>query len=142
MPCPHCSADTVAFAVPQTLREHAPAPEAAICTRCLRTFPAVDAADAAPDASVAPDGLAVPDDSAALDFSAVDPGFPTGEAGIALALICGNLESFALNRASIEALVEHAEREGIDVLAVLDRLDTADAAFDFDRRRSTLLDVL
>ncbi|EMA65281.1 hypothetical protein C461_14333 [Halorubrum aidingense JCM 13560] len=129
MPCPHCTADTVAFAVPPALREHAPAPETAICTRCLRTFPAADAA-------------AAPDDSTAPDFSAVDPTFPTGEAGIALALICGDLESFALNRASIEALVEYAERTGVDVLAALDRLDAADAAFDPDRRRSALLDIL
>lgn len=135
MPCPHCTADTVAFAVPSALREHAPAPEAAICTRCLRTFPAADAA-AAPDPSTVHEDLTAP------DFSAVDPAFPTGEAGIALALICGDLESFALNRASIEALVEYAEREGVDVLAALDRIDATDAAFDPDRRHSALLDIL
>jgi hypothetical protein len=138
MPCPHCTAATIAFAVPPALREHAPAPKMAVCIQCLRTFPvtAVDVADTADGAGVDPDTPAAP------DFSAVDPAFPTGEAGIALALICGNLESFALNRASIEALVEYAEREGVDVLAVLDRLDAGDAAFDWDRRRSALLDIL
>ncbi|MDZ5811184.1 DUF6276 family protein [Halorubrum sp. AD140] len=133
MTCPRCDADLVAFAVPPVLREHAPAATTAICTRCLRTFAAagsdvdVDVADGSSDTP----GL-----------SAVDPAFPDGEAGVALALVCGHLESFALNRASIEALVEHAEREGADVFAFLERLDAADAAFDLDRRRAALLDAL
>ncbi|RAW44186.1 hypothetical protein DQW50_15655 [Halorubrum sp. 48-1-W] len=129
MACPHCSSSVVAFAVPSDLREHAPADGAAICTRCLRVVPAVDA------------GIeAVPADPP--DLSAVDPAFPGGDAGIALALLCGHLESFALSRASIEALVAHAEREGADVFAFLDRLDAPDAAFDLDRRRTALLDLL
>jgi hypothetical protein len=134
MSCPRCDADLVAFDVPPVLREHAPGATTAICTRCLRTF-AVDGSDG---------GVDVPDAAspAALDFSAVDPAFPDGEAGAALALVCGHLESFALNRASIEALVEHAERSGADVFAFLERLDAADAAFDLDRRRAALLDVL
>jgi hypothetical protein len=136
MSCHHCGADLVAFAVPPALREHAPAATAAICTRCLRTVAAAGSADAVE---------AVTDDSpspADPDFAAVDPAFPDGEAGVALALVCGQLESFALNRASIEALVEHAERSGADVFAFLERLDAADAAFDLDRRRAALLDVL
>jgi len=122
--CPHCDADLVSFAVPPALREHAPASMTAICTRCLQTFPA--------------DEFEAPGD----DLSAVDSAFPSGEAGIALALVCGHLDSFALNRASIEALIEHAERAGADPLAFLDRLDAADAAFDLDRRRAALLDIL
>ncbi|EMA62278.1 DUF6276 family protein [Halorubrum kocurii] len=129
MPCPRCDADVVAFAVPTAVRDHAPAAETAVCTRCLRTFPAVDA-----DA-----GGAVESDP---DLSAVDPAFPAGEAGVALALACGHLESLALNRASIEALVEHAERSGADAFAFFERLDADDAAFDLDRRRSALLDML
>ena len=128
MSCPRCDAALVAFDVPPALREHAPAATTAICTRCLRTFDA-DAVDAEE-----PRGQP--------DLSAVDPAFPDGEAGAALALVCGQLESFALNRASIEALVEHAERSGADVFAFLERLDAADAAFDLDRRRAALLDVL
>jgi len=134
MPCPRCDADLVAFAVPPAIREHAPAATTAICTRCLRTFAA--------DGGVAVDGSPAGDPSADRELSAVDPAFPAGEAGAALALVCGQLESFAPNRASIEALVDHAERSGADVFAFLERLDAPDAAFDLDRRRAALLDVL
>ncbi len=132
MSCPHCDADVVAFAVPSALRDHAPDPLTAICTRCLRTFPVVDANTSGDEPSA--------DDTP--DFPAVDPAFPGGEAGVALALACGQLESLALNRASIEALVEHAERSGADAFAFFERLDAADAAFDLERRRSALLDML
>ncbi|GAA0520148.1 hypothetical protein SAMN04488066_107134 [Halorubrum aquaticum] len=129
MACPRCSAPVVAFDVPPELREHAPAEEAAICTRCLRVASAVDA-EAESVAGEPP------------DLAAVDPAFPDGDAGVTLALLCGHLESFALSRASIEALVEHAERAGVDVLAFLDRLDATNAAFDLERRRAALLDLL
>jgi len=137
MPCPRCDAALVAFAVPPAIREHAPAETTAICTRCLRTF-AADGSDEGVDLD-GDDGDAT---AADLDLSAVDPAFPDGEAGAALALVCGHLESFALNRASIEALVEHAELSGADAFAFFERLDAADAAFDLDRRRAALLDVL
>lgn len=127
MSCPHCGADAVSFAVPPALREHAPASTTAICTRCLRTFPADESESTPAD---------VP------DLSAVDLAFPDGDAGVALALVCGHLESFALNRASIEFLTERAERAGADPLAFLDRLDAPDAAFDLERRRAALLDIL
>ena len=115
--------------MPSALRDHAPADAAAICTRCLRVVPA-DEAGLGDDVSTDP------------DLSAVDPAFPSGEAGVALALCCGKLESFALNRASIEALVDHAERSGADAFAFFDRLDAPEAAFDLDRRRAALLDLL
>ncbi|WP_418280550.1 DUF6276 family protein [Halorubrum sp. DTA98] len=127
MACPRCGASVVAFAVPDRLIDHAPASEAAICTRCLSTF-AGSEAGASPTASP--------------DFSAVDDAFPDGDAGVALALACGLLESFALNRPSIEALLAHAEREGADVFLFFERLDADDAAFDLDRRRAALDDVL
>ncbi len=117
----------VAFAVPESLREHAPAAEAAICTACLATCPAEAAGTTA---------------SSSPAFDAVDPAFPDGEAGVALALACGLLESFALNRRSIEALVTHAERAGADAFLFFDRLDAAAAAFDLDRRRAAIEDVL
>mgnify|MGYP000569081687 CR=1 FL=1 len=139
MSCPHCDADVVAFAVPAALREHAPDPLTAICTRCLRTFPASEA-------GVAPEGRSADESPTGADtdpdFSAVDPAFPGGEAGIALALVCGRLESLALNRASIETLVEHAERSGADAFAFFERLDASDAAFDLERRRAALLDMV
>ncbi len=130
--CPHCDAAVVAFAVPPDIREHAPAAETAICTRCLRTMPAAETDVSARDAAAAE----------SVDFSAVDPVFPSGEAGVALALVCGHLESLALERESVETLIEHAERAGADVFAFLGRLDAADAAFDLDRRRAALLDLL
>ena len=129
MACPRCDAAVVAFAVPTAVRDHAPAAETAVCTRCLRTFPAVEA-----DA----DGAVESDP----DLAAIDSAFPAGEGGIALALACGHLESLALNRASVEALVEHAERSGADAFAFFERLDAPDAAFDLERRRSALLDML
>lgn len=135
MSCPRCDAALVAFAVPPAIREHAPGAPAAICTRCLRTFAADESADAV---ALDPAERSLEDP----DFAAVDPAFPTGETGAALALVCGKLESFALNRASIEALVDHAERSGADVFAFFERLDAPDAAFDLDRRRAALLDVL
>ncbi|TKX80901.1 DUF6276 family protein [Halorubrum sp. SD626R] len=134
MSCPRCDAALVAFDVPPALREYAPADTTAICTRCLRTFAVGEGDDAVVAERIGADPSA--------DLSAVDPAFPDGEAGAALALVCGQLESFALNRASIEALVEHAERSGADVFAFLERLDAEDAAFDLDRRRAALLDVL
>ncbi|MES3160169.1 MAG: DUF6276 family protein [Halorubrum sp.] len=133
MRCPHCASPVVAFRVPETLREHAPAAEAVICSRCLRTAPTTRAKT---DASGATAGTNAP------DFSSVDPAFPDGEAGVALALLCGQLDSFALNRASIEALVAYAERAGADVFAFFTRLDAPEAAFDLDRRRAALLDLL
>lgn len=133
MPCPHCDAEVVAFAVPPAVRNHAPAAETAICTRCLRTFPAAEARTGSSDASV---------DETDPNFSAVDPAFPGGEAGVALALACGHLESLALNRMSIEALIEHAERSGADAFAFFERLDATDAAFDLERRRAALLDMV
>ena len=119
----------VAFAVPPALREHAPADAAAICTRCLRVV-------AADEAGVAGDATDDP------DLSAVDPAFPSGEAGVALALCCGKLESFALNRAAIEVLIAHAEEAGADAFAFFDRLAAPEAAFDLDRRRAALHDAI
>jgi len=132
MPCPRCGSDVVAFVVPDDLAVHVPARETAICTRCLTTHAATDAA--ADPASVSP--VCDP------DLVAVDSAFPSGEAGIALALVCGLLESYALNRAAIETLLEHAERHGADVFTFLERLDAEEAAFDLERRRQALLDGL
>lgn len=134
MDCPDCGAPTVAFAVPPDLRAYAPegtsedASGAAICTRCLRVHPAEsDAGD--PDVDVG--GLA--------DF------FPEGEAGVALALALGLLDSLALNRDAIETLLRRVERAGADPFLVLDRLAAAgriDPHFDVDRRRDQLEQLL
>lgn len=126
MPCPDCGADRVRFAVPPALRDHAPegADAAAICPDCLRVR-AVSSAEDAP----------APDDAA---FDRVADGFPTGEAGVAFALAVGKLDALALERGSVEALLDHAENRGADVLLALDRLaagaDADRAAFDVSRR--------
>ena len=146
MVCPHCESPTVVFEVPDEIVEYAPARESALCTRCLRVGAAaagareVDSADSVRRMNE----TAIDHDDAVVnsDLSAVDPAFPDGDAGIALALVCGLLESYALNRKSIEALIDYAEREGTDVFDFFDRLDGTDAAFDLERRRQTVLDGL
>lgn len=130
MSCPACGSPVVAFAVPPSLREHAPADETAICSRCLQTFPASDA-DAA-TTSVAP---------ADADFSTIHESFPSSRGGVAFALALGKLDSLALNRPAIEELCEVAEREGTDVRLALERLASAeglDPEFDVERRAQQL----
>lgn len=130
MPCPDCDGDLVAFDVPADLREHAPATRTALCARCLRTHDAEAVAG---------------DDDPEVDFSAVGDYFPDDRAGVALALALGRLGSLALERRSVQALCDEAERAGGDVMLTLDRLagDSAVAPhFDLDRRRSQLADLL
>jgi hypothetical protein len=135
--CPDCGGHLVVFAVPPDLREYAPGggARAAICARCLRTRPA-DGGPGEADADADPD----PDP----EFTAIDDAFPGGTAGVALALACGRLGSLALDRAAIVALCERAEAAGGDVLLTLDRLAAGDVdpAFDLDRRRGQLADLL
>ena len=124
MDCPDCRAPTVAFAVPERFREHAPesSAHAALCPECL-TLSAADGAPAEPR------------------FDRISDAFPTGEAAVPLALAVGLLDSLALNRADIEALLEATIEAGTDPLLVLDRLHAqggVDPAFDLDRRRHQL----
>jgi hypothetical protein len=106
MNCPNCDSPTIAFAVPDDLKEHAnDEPALALCTHCLSLHPATES-DADPNP----------------DFTEVSDAFPTGESATAMALVIGLLDSLALYRADIEALLEHVERTGTDPLLVLDRL--------------------
>jgi len=128
MPCPACGGDTVAFAVPADLRAHAPdsGAYAAICATCLRTR-AVD------------DGPLHP------TFAVVHESFPDGEAGAALALALGLLDSLALRRDAIDDCCSYAERAGTDVLLTLDRVASADELdphVDIERRRHQLAELL
>lgn len=132
MPCPECDAETVTFAVPADLREHAPegTAAAAICTRCLTVAPVDDGSSAA-GGSMSADGP---------DLSRVHESFPAGDAGAAFALLLGTLPSVTLRKASALALRDRAEREGADVALAFDRLvDASEAgelepAFDLARR--------
>jgi hypothetical protein len=102
MDCPDCGAATVAFAVPDDIYEFG-GPAAALCTRCLALH-STDEPDANPD------------------FAAVSDDFPTGGAAVPMALAVGLLDSLALHRGTVEALLERVEQEGVDPLLVLDRL--------------------
>ena len=129
MDCPECDAGTVVFEVPADLRKFAPdeAAIAAICTACLSV---ASAPDAEPDA----------------DFSRVIDAFPEGEAGAAMALAVGLLvESLALNREAVAALLERVQEGGADPWLVLERLAAApgvDADADLDRVRRQLDQLL
>jgi hypothetical protein len=132
MSCPACGGDRVAFVVPASLRTHAPdeASAATLCTTCLRV--------AASEAVTGDDG------SPAVDWEPL----PTGEAGVATALLLGLLDSLALRRADVTALVDHVEAAGGDVLLTLDRLVTlsrtgdVDPHVDLERRTAQLQSLL
>ncbi|WP_435067393.1 DUF6276 family protein [Haloplanus sp. C73] len=126
MTCSACGGRTVAFAVPAELRPHAPGEFATICTHCLRT----GASDEAP---------------ADPSFDDIHPAFPSGEAGGALAVALGLLDSLALRRTAIDDCCSYAERAGADVLLTLDRLVEADDVephVDLSRRRHQLAEML
>ena len=131
--CPACDRELTLIAVPDAVRAHAPEEAAVVgsCPRCLRTIPLGGSADADADAPIS--GPAPP---AAI---------PPGEGGAALLLAVGLLDSMALNRPAIQALVAHAERSGADVFLALDRLaadDSVDAHADLGRRRRQLESML
>jgi hypothetical protein len=71
---------------------------------------------------------------------------PEGEAGAAIVLAVGLLDSLALNRRAVVDLCEYAERAGGDPLLWLSRLadaaDPADRVLDLDRRTSQLEEFL
>lgn len=129
MSCPACGTSTLSFPVPPALREHAPGSGtgAAICPTCLWTQAA--------DTDTEP------------DFSAIHPAFPSDEAGAALALTLGLLDSLALRRTAVDECCAYAERAGADVLLTLDRLadddgERVDPHVDLDRRRHQLAELL
>lgn len=115
--------------MPERFREHAPegADDAAICPECL-TLVQAEATATEPR------------------FDRISGAFPTDEAAaVPLALAVGQLESLALNRTAIEALLAAVEERGTDLLLVLDRLHTqggVDPDFDIERRRHQLEQLL
>lgn len=129
MDCPDCQVPMVIFEVPERYREHAPSASAtaALCPECL----ALAEADEPPgDAG----------------FDRVSSAFPSDEAAaVPMALAVGLLESLALNRAAIEALLDDVVAAGADPLLVLDRLHAqggVDPAVDLERRRHQLEQLL
>jgi len=90
-------------------------------------------------------GDSVDPDDAPLAGAAPPDAIPPGEAGAALLLAVGYLDSVALNRPAIQALVEHAEAAGADVFLALDRLaaeGSVDAHADLARRGRQLESML
>jgi len=123
MTCPECGSEQVAFRVPLDLREYLPEdPEsAAVCTVCLTLDLGGDAPNEDPD------------------FAAISDSFPDDEPGVAMALAVGLLDSLALYRSEISALLERVEQGGTDPLLVVDRLGTDSELkphFDVERRRT------
>lgn len=125
MDCPSCPARMIVFEVPPDYLDYAPdgAEFAALCPECLTLA-------AAPAEAPAEES-----------FERMGAAFPLDEAAVPMALAVGLLDSLALNRQSIEALLTHVERAGVDPLLVLDRLasqGSVQPAFDLRRRRHQL----
>ncbi|MEF8807016.1 DUF6276 family protein [Natronomonas sp.] len=121
MDCPNCGAPMVSFAVPERFREHAPdeSDHAALCPECL-TLSTADSAPSAPR------------------FDRITSTFPEDDAAVPLAIAIGLLDSLALHRRDIEALLEAVEEAGTDPLLIFDRLQAqggVDPVFDLERRR-------
>ncbi|MCG1004243.1 MULTISPECIES: DUF6276 family protein [Halobacterium] len=125
MSCPNCGGDRLQFPIPDAVAEFLPddRPAATLCTICLRVSPADEAPDAYPD------------------FSSVSDAFPDGETGAVVACLLALLDRLVVHRSEAEAVATEAERRGVDVLLVLDRL-AADAGLDphidLERRRRQL----
>lgn len=120
--CSTCRAESIGFTVPEQLATHAPAgmSYAAACRVCLTVDPLDELPGDGGDLGNISEALPADQDHAA-----------------AVMLIVGLLESLALNRQHIEAIVDYLEAEGVDALLVLHRLadDTSlRPALDIDRR--------
>jgi hypothetical protein len=136
MDCDHCGGELVGFDVPADLREFAPggAGAATLCATCLR----VEELDS--DAVSDGDG----EESRRLrptpnpDFTAVVDTFPSDRGGVVAALLLGKLDSLAMNREAVSGLADEAERAGVDVFLLFDRVaadPSLDPHFDVERRR-------
>lgn len=126
MPCQQCGGSVLAFRVPDELREHLPDDReaASVCTHCLYVAPEDDAPADLPD------------------FTRVSNAFPQApESAVVIAVALALLDSIALYREELDAVVAAAERRGTDPFLVLDRL-AADSGlephFDLERRADQL----
>jgi len=130
MSCQSCGGKTVPVAVPAELRQYLPgdAPAVSVCRDCLAMTPIDEAPDGVPD------------------LTALDDAFPGNpDAAVPLVLLVGLLDSLALHRAEITALLERVERAGTDPLLAVDRLADSygdDAHADLGARRRQLEQLL
>jgi len=130
MTCQHCGGETLAVPVSEELRQYLPGtdPGVTVCRTCLAIEPTDDPPAAVPD-------LTTLDESIPADNGAAVP----------LVLLVGLLDSLALHRGEITALLERVEREGTDPLLVVDRLADSygsEAHVDLGRRRHQLEQLL
>ena len=130
MPCQSCGSETLTVPVSPELREYLPETPAAValCRSCLAIGPAESTPESVPDLTELDD--AIPDHS---------------EAAVPLVLLLGLLDSLALHRAEITALLERVERAGTDPLLAVDRLADSygdDAHVDLAGRRRQLEQLL
>ena len=129
MDCPNCGTDLYRFAVPVDLRGHLPEGSAhvGVCPRCLHLEPADEGTDDP-------------------EFDRISDALPDRrEPATAVVLAVGLLSSLAMNRDRIAALLDHAERAGVDPLLAMDRLaadPSLDPEIDLERRRMQLLQLL
>lgn len=126
MSCPACGSETLSFPIPEAYAEILPDARrgAAICQRCLSMRPVDEPPTELPD------------------FTTLSTALPSEpERALPVVLILGLVDQIALYRSELDGLTEVAERKGVDVLLVLDRLEddpNIDPAFDLSRRRTQL----
>jgi hypothetical protein len=130
MSCPSCGGETVVVPVAEELRQYLPgdAETVALCRACLAIEPTEETAVSVPDLTVLDD--AMPSDAATA---------------VPVVLLVGLLDSLALHRTEITALLERIERNGTDPLLVVDRLGASygdDAHVDLAARRHQLEQLL
>ena len=130
MSCPECGGEQLVIPVPVDLQEYlrGDAPGVAVCRDCLAMRPDEDPPAEPPD------------------LTALDDAIPSNpDAALPVVLLVGLLDSLAVNRTEITALLERAERAGTDPLLVVDRLADsfgADAHVDLASRRRQLEQLL
>ncbi len=130
MSCQSCGGQLLAVPVAEPLRQYLPAeaPAVSVCRDCLAMEPRSSVPESFPD-------LTTLDDAMPSNRPAAEP----------IVLIVGLLDSLALHREEITALLERAERAGTDPLLVVDRLADsygADAHVDLASRRRQLEQLL
>jgi hypothetical protein len=132
MSCTECARSTVAFRVPTELRDCLPenASAAALCVSCLTLQPPASGEEI----------------REAPDLTEISDAFPADpDPGVSMALLVGLLESLALNRGTIERLIERIEESGHDPMLTLDRLAEdrdLNPAMDLKGRRRQLEQLL
>lgn len=130
MSCPACGGDQLAVPLGPSFREFLAGepPGIDVCRDCLAIRPNEDPPETDPD------------------LTTLSPALPSNhEAALSMVVLIGLLESLAINRSEITALLERAERAGTDPLLVVDRLADSvgpDAHVDLAARRRQLEQLL